>query len=84
MFQTCTNILDSFFNNSRNFWISLIYILAYKLEPMKIHNFLHTCVSGVKNFKHMCYGFLCCVCQWSDFIAIIVVFYFVNQSRFYF
>jgi hypothetical protein len=28
-------------------------ILVYKLEPMKIHNFLHRCVSGVKNFKHV-------------------------------
>jgi len=20
--------------------------------------------SGVKNFKYMCYGILCCVCKW--------------------
>ena len=30
-------------------------------EPMKIYNFLHNGVSGVKNFKFMCSGFLCCV-----------------------
>ena len=28
----------------------------------KIHNFSTSGVSGVKNFKYMCSGYLCCVC----------------------
>jgi len=37
-------------------------------EPMKIHNFLPNGVSGGKNFKYKCSGFMCCVCCWSVWV----------------
>jgi len=35
---------------------------------MKIHNFLPNGVSGGKNFKYKCSGFMCCVCCWSVWV----------------
>jgi len=44
-----------------------------------IHNFLHKCVGGVKNFNYVCSGFLCYICamislsSWAFFMVFNLV-----------